>query len=179
MFNPHYCEALVKREPESNSKPMLILAGGCFLTLAAAVVALFTGFFFLLLFSLAFAFGTWYLYTNEQVEYEYIFSGDELVITKIIAERKRKPMISVSLNRATAFGKLSEAEQLQDHVTLVLACRCQDEDTYYMQLTHESYGEVRLLLTPTERCLQYCSDHLPRTLRFRYHAPEAITESAF
>ncbi len=175
MLNPHYCEALVKRESESNSKTMLILVGGCFLTLAAAVIALFTGFLILLLFSLGFAFGTWYLYTNEQVEYEYVFSDDELAITKIIAERKRKPMITVSLNRVTAFGKLSEAEPLQDHVTLVLACRRQDEEAYFMQLTHDSHGEVRLLFTPTERCLQYCSDHLPRTLRFRYQSAEIVS----
>lgn len=172
MFNPNYCEALVKKEQGTgfHNKGLLITVLGVVLTVLVTLVAILFTLYPLLVVSVGLAFATWYLVGNQRVEYEYIFSDDELAVTKIIAETRRKPMITVSLRQATAFGKLSEAPPAAEGITTVLACRAQDEDAYFLDVTHPEYHDVRLILTPTERCLQFCADHLPRTLRFHYHA---------
>lgn len=170
MFNPNYCEALVKKDTGSglHNKGLMIVFLGALLTVLVTLFAVLFGLYPLLLVSVALGFGTWYLSNNQRIEYEYLFGDDELVITKIIAESRRKPMITVSLKQATAFGKLSEAQPAPESVTTVLACRALDGDAYYMDVTHPEYHEVRVIITPTERCLQFCAEHLPRTLRFHY-----------
>lgn len=170
MFNPNYCEALVKKEQGQGlqNKGMMILMIGAVLVVLVTLIAVLLGLYPLLLVSIGLGFGTWYLSNNQRIEYEYIFSDDDFTITKIIAEGKRKPLIEVSMKQVTAFGKLSEAAPCGDQITLVLACRAEDEDAYYMDVTHPEYHEVRIVFTPTERCLQFCSDHLPRILRFHY-----------
>ncbi len=170
MFNPNYCEALVKKEQGQGlqNKGMMILILGAVLVVLVTLIAVLLGLYPLLLVSIGLGFGTWYLSNNQRIEYEYIFSDDDFTITKIIAEGKRKPLIEVSMKQVSAFGKLSEAAPCGEQVTLVLACRAEDEDAYYMDVTHPEYHDVRIVFTPTERCLQFCSDHLPRTLRFHY-----------
>lgn len=170
MFNPNYCEALVKKEQGSglHNKGVLIVTLGTALVVLITLFALLFSLYPLLLVSILLGFGTWYLSVQQRIEYEYIFSDDDFTVTKIIAEGKRKPLIEVSMRQVTAFGKLSEASPCAESVTLVLACRAEDEDAYYMDVTHPEYHEVRILFTPTSRCLQFCSDHLSRTLRFYY-----------
>lgn len=178
MFNPHYCEALIKKEQGSGlqNKGVLIVMLGTVLVVLITLFALLFGLYPLLLVSILIAFGTWYLSMQQRIEYEYIFNDDNFTITKIIAEGKRKPLIEVSMRQATAFGKLSDAAPCAESVTLVLACRAEDEDAYYMDVTHPEYHEVRIVFTPTSRCLQFCSDHLPRTLRFYYQMDHAEYE---
>ncbi len=179
MFNPNYCEALVKKEQGSGlrNKGTLILMLGTVPVVLITLFALLFGLYPLLLVSILIAFGAWYLSTQQRIEYEYIFSDDDFTITKIIAEGKRKPLIEVSMKQVTAFGKLNEASPCGESVTLVLACRAEDEDAYYMDVTHPEYHEVRIVFTPTPRCLQFCSDHLPRVLRFYYKMDPAEYEA--
>ncbi len=179
MFNPNYCEALVKKEQGSGlqNKATLILMLGAVIVVLVTLAAILFSLYPLLLVSIAAAFGTWYLSMNQRIEYEYIFSDDDFTVTKIIAEGKRKPLIEVSMRQVTAFGKLSDAQPCSESVTLVLASRAEDDDAYYMDVTHPEYHEVRIVFTPTPRCLQFCSDHLPRILRFYYKMDPAEYEA--
>ena len=110
------------------------------------------------------------------IEYEYVISGDELQITKILAESKRKPMLTVSILKFSKFGCLTEADPIGSSTTLVLACAQQDENTYYADFDHEDYGQTRLLLSPNPDILLYLAKKLPRNLGFRYEPPAEDAE---
>lgn len=169
MLGSDYRELIVPRL-DNHTKRYAILIGGAVLTLLIVMLALVSGRFLLLILSLAAGFGTWYLYSQERVEYEYIISGDELSVTKIIAESRRKPMLTVSLTKFTAFGPLGEAGETGSSQTLVLACTAQDNTAFYADFDHEQYGQTRLIFTPNDDILLYLAKHLPRTIGFRWES---------
>lgn len=171
MLGSDYRELIVPKL-DNQTKKYGILIGGIILTVLSVILALAGGLFLLLLLSLALGFGTWYLFTQERIEYEYVISGDELVITKILAESKRKPMLTVSIMKFTAFGNLREAGAPSDNQTLVLACTAQDSSAFYADFDHAELGRTRLILTPNDDILLYLAKHLPRSLGFRWEAQE-------
>ena len=80
-------------------------------------------------------------------------------------------MLTVPLDKVTAFCTLQDAEPLSSGQTLVLACTAQDETAYSADFDHPQYGRTRLLWTPNDDILLYLVKVLPRSLRFRYEAP--------
>lgn len=169
MLGSNFFEQLVQKE-NTGAKAKLTILLGSLMAIALVLLSFFVGFIMLFL-AVGAGFLTWYLATSCEIEYEYVMAEEELTITKIIAQRKRKEMISTTLPKFTAFGKLSEAPALPDSTTLVIACAGQDENTYYGEFPHESYGTVRLLMTPDEQFLSYFAKKLPRNLNFRYTPP--------
>ncbi|HBI86089.1 MAG TPA: hypothetical protein DDX71_07400 [Ruminococcus sp.] len=166
MLGSDYRELIVPKL-DNHGKLIGILAGGGILTLASIILAIVSGRFLLLILSLALGAGTFYLSYNNRIEYEYVISGDQLDITKILSQSRRKPLLTVSLDKFTAFGKLTEAPPVSDSQTLVLACSAQDTACYYADFDHPEYGQTRLLLTPNEDILLYLEKHLPRSIGFR------------
>ena len=167
MLGSDYRELIVPKRDNQNKK-IAILAGGAALTIASIIFAMVSGQFLLLIISLLIGFGTWYLWIQNRIEYEYVISGDELTITKILAESKRKPMLTVSILKFTEFGNLCGASPVHADQTLVLACAEQDANAYYADFDHEDYGKTRLLITPNDDILAYLAKKLPRNLGFRW-----------
>ena len=171
MLGSDFFEDLVKKE-NTGAKAAAVTVGGGVVTLLLVAASFVLHLYLLMFGAIAAGVGTWFLNRNCHVEYEYVIAEQTLEITKIIAQSKRKPMISLTLDKAEAFGKLSEAPQLSPSATLVLACAAEDDRAYYMDLTHEMYGNVRLVMTPDDRFLTYFARHLPRTLQFCYTPQE-------
>ena len=174
MLGSDYRELIVPRL-DSKARAAAVLAGGTALTLLIILLALMTSKFLLLL-AIAAGIGTWYLWTTQRVEYEYIISGDQLDITKILSESRRKPMITVSIRDFTAFGRLTEMPAVTDSQTLVLACSAQDETAFCADLDRTEHGMTRIVFTPNDDILYYLSQHMPRSLNFRWDKPEADEE---
>lgn len=175
MLGSDYRELIVPKL-DNNAKKYGILIGGIILTVGAIVLALAAGIIWMLIIGLALGFGTWYLFMQERIEYEYIISGDELSVTKIIAQSKRKPMLTVSINKFTAFGNVRDAGSPADSQTLVLACSAQDTAAFYADFDHDSLGQTRLVMTPNDDFLLYLAKHLPRSLGFRWETQEPAAE---
>ena len=176
MLGSDYRELIVPRAGQEE-KSKFILIGG--IVAVGALVALFfvTNSIITLLLAAAAGFGTWFLRSRSQIEYEYVIFGDEFRVTKIIAQTKRSEMLTCSLKTFTAFGSLAEAPQLSASQTLVLACTAQDHTAYFADFDHEQYGQTRLLFTPDASILDYLSKHMPRTIGFRYTMPEEFRDS--
>ena len=169
MLGSDYRELIVPKL-DNQGKKYGMLIGGAALTIAAVAFSLVSGKFLLLFIAAAFAFGTWYFWINNNIEYEYIISGDELQITKILAQSKRKPLLPISIKQFTAFGKLQDAEPISASATKALACSAQDNTAFYADFDHTDYGQTRLIWTPNDDILLYLAKHLPRTLGFRWEA---------
>ncbi len=172
MLGSDYRELIVPRL-DNKGKAAAILIGGAALTLLLLLLAAFSGTLLLLIAAAAAGFATWYFWTQERIEYEYIISGDQLEVTKIIAQSRRKPMLTVSLKAFTAFGQLTHAEQISAGATTVLACTAQDETAFYADFDHSDYGQTRLIFTPNDDILLYLTKALPRSLGFRWEPQNA------
>ena len=169
MLGSDYRELIVPRNDNLTKKTVLTVTGAL-LTVLSIVFSIVSGIYLLLLLSMVLGFGTWFLRIQNSIEYEYIISGDELSVTKILAQSKRKPMLTVTLNHFTAFGKLAEAPEASGSQTLVLACTAQDDTAFYADFDHAEFGQTRLIWTPNDDILLYLTKHLPRTLHFHWEA---------
>ena len=164
-----YAEYLVKKAPTSQDQGRNALMVIAALVICAGTIFLvrFTGPLILVLTIVA-IYGAYYLFTSQNVEYEYIVTNDELDIDKVIAKRKRSRLISVEIGKFTAFGKEEEAEPISDQATTVLCIGADAElGTYYADLETEEYGQTRILFTPNESVLTCVQEALPRILKYR------------
>lgn len=169
----NFAEQLVKKQLSGSerTKKMLTIVGGILITLilvAGSVLMLGQGFvsFIGLLLAVGSGYGTFFLVQNMEVEYEYTFTNGELDIDKIIAKKKRREMLSVSISKFTDFGKYDgETPEETDDMTVVLATSNIVSEEYYADFPHEEYGSTRLVFCPDEKMLGNIKKSLPRALK--------------
>ncbi len=164
MNNDFYAECLVSRAPTGGdtAKKLLIGLGTAILSAASFWFILFPISLFIIV---GIFYGAYYLMTGVDAEYEYILTNGDLDIDKIIGKRKRKRLVSASIDTFTAFGKLSEAGDFSG--TTVLAAGSSGED-YYADFVHKTEGNVRIIFTPNEKVLDGMELFLPRQLRVEF-----------
>lgn len=169
----NFAEQLVKKHQTGSerTKKFLIMFGGSMLTFvlaAISVVLLGNGLipFIGLLLAAGAGYGTFTLLQNMYVEYEYTFTNGELDIDKIIAKKKRKELVSLSVGKFTAFGKYEEdAPEETEDMTVIFASSNIASEEYYADLRHDQYGNTRLVFCPDEKMLENINKSLPRALK--------------
>lgn len=111
-------------------------------------------------------YGGYYLVTNLDVEYEYIFTNGELDVDKIIAQRKRKRLCSVRIGAAVEFGQVEDGSNTDGAETYVRASADDEDQTdYFIRLNHKSLGDTVLIFTPNEEMLGLIKPYVPRNIR--------------
>ncbi len=169
----NFAEQLVKKELTSSDKTKntLTVVGGIALTVIFAVAS------FMMLGSIIIAFigmilaiacgcGTFLMARNSNVEYEYTFTNGELDIDKIIAQSKRKPMLTIQISKFTDFGKYDEdTSEETDEMTVVMATDNIASKEYYADFPHEEFGMTRLIFCPDEKMRENIANFLPMPLR--------------
>lgn len=114
----------------------------------------------------ALIYGAFWLSQKYDVEYEYIFTNGEIDIDKIIAQRSRKRLVTLNLNKATAFGVADKSYSVPDANTLVLASSGEQDSTeYYVEAEHKSLGQTTLIFTPDDDMLELVKRALPGNIK--------------
>lgn len=167
----NFAEQLVKREPTSSDKlkKVMIYGGGILLTVILVLLSL------LMLGSMWSALGlilaagsgyaTYFLGQSTYIEYEYAFTNGEIDVDKIIAKKKRTPLITADVKKFTAFGKYNENLTETSDMTVVISSDNIASHEYYADFVHGEYGSTRLIFSPDEVMLENIKRFLPRTLR--------------
>ncbi|MDE5764933.1 MAG: hypothetical protein K2I00_08215 [Ruminococcus sp.] len=169
----NFSEQLIRREltKTDRMKKFFTLYGGILLTLILAVAgflmlgqALIS--FILLILAAASGYGTFFLFRNTNVEYEYTFTNGDLDIDKIIAQSKRKEMLTVQVSKFTDFGKYNEQtpEETEDMTVIMVSDNIASHE-YYADFQHEEYGNTRLVFSPDEKMLGNINRCLPLKLK--------------
>ncbi|MBO5571888.1 MAG: hypothetical protein J6M07_09905 [Ruminococcus sp.] len=168
----NFAEQLVKRNETSSDKTRknALLVIGILITVCLAAFALLQlgnplRAFFGLILAAASGYGTFFMYRNSYVEYEYAFTNGELDIDKITAKSKRTSMVSTEVRQFTAFGKYDENMKETEEMTLVMATDNIAAHEYYADFTHEEHGKTRLIFCPDEKMLENIRKFLPARLR--------------
>lgn len=161
----NFKEQIVKKSPDSKDQMKKALV-----IIATAVVAILcfvlVGTLGIVLAGLA-IYGGYYLLTNLFVEYEYILTGDEIDIDKIIAQRSRKRLATLKLSTAVEFGVAGQDLHIGANTTLIKAdANDPAQQNYYIRVNHSSLGDTVLLFTPNEDMVELVKNNLPRNLRF-------------
>ncbi len=131
------------------------------LTLGRGIIS-----FVLFLVAIGAGFGTYFLFRNTKIEYEYTFTNGELDIDKIIAQTKRKEMLTISVGKFIAFGKYTaETPEETSDMTVVFATDNIVEHEYYADFPHEAYGNTRLIFVPNEKMVSNIIKFLHPSIR--------------
>lgn len=108
---------------------------------------------------------TYLLVQGRYVEYEYTFTNGELDIDKIIAQKKRKELLTVEVRNFSDFGKYSFDMEETEDMTVVYATDNIISNEYYADFEHKEYGRTRLIFVPDEKMLDNIKKFLPAKLR--------------
>lgn len=128
--------------------------------------------FFAMVALMGVGYGGWRLLTGFSVEYEYTFTNGEIDIDKIIAQRKRKRMITVVCREVEAIGKYNPAAHKQaEYQTKIFSCADPDdaENTWYLIYRSVNFGKTLVVFTPPEKMLSAIRPFLPRLLQNDLH----------
>lgn len=166
-----FCEQLVKKK--TTAMDWLKRIGIVF----AGLILIYCGFFILPAFgslfstiggllAIAAGYGVWYLITYMNTEYEYILTNGEVDIDKILAQRKRKRLITFKIRDVSEFGLYHpERQSAASYDATVFACSDpKDPNTYYAVIPeHKTLGKCIVIFNPNDSVLENAKQYLRRT----------------
>ena len=145
----------------------LILAALIALTLVFAVPSDSVWSMVVVFVACAAIFGGWYEFTGLSIEYEYAVTNGEIDIDKIIAQRKRKRLITIQAKNIERMGKYSpEVPMPGDIQTKLVVCdSIKSPDVYYLVFRHKDQGRTMVIMNMPERVFVGIKNYLPREIR--------------
>lgn len=131
------------------------LTGIAYLAVIAGFVLLFT------------AYGAWYFITSLKVEYEYSFLSATLRIDKIIAKRRRRPIVKVDVRKFDDFFRYDDKEMTRHQFNKVYRASTKEfsEENYVAAYHDEAKGKCAILFTPNDKLLEEMKPYFNNELR--------------
>ncbi|MBP0955485.1 MAG: hypothetical protein J6M90_07570 [Oscillospiraceae bacterium] len=151
MSNDFYAEYMVTKRPSGGDTVKKVLLALAMLLVSAVLFLIFFPVGILLIFLVFY--GGYYLFTGLYTEYEYIITNGTLDVDKISGKRSRKRLISADIAKFERFGLLSQAPDVPDGATTVLASSNDGAAEYYADYKHKSGGMVRLIFSPNDKII--------------------------
>ena len=169
-----FIEYLVKqaKTPKTAILKFLIFVGAFFLAIVFFIVSasdlLGMLSFFGLFLSVGVIFGAYYLITSMNIEFEYSITNGEMDVDKIIAQRKRRRLISVKWRDVEAFGNYKPAEHVgKNYANSIFACdHPQSDNLWYCVTRVPQKGQVFLVFNASEKMLEAIKKYLPKQILF-------------
>ena len=147
-------------------KEIAIITG----TILLVVILVFVLFLFLNYFSLVIdmllIYGAWWLITGQNVEYEYSVTNGDIDIDQIIAQRKRKRVVSVAGSKIETAGPYNPTEFAGRRFdrTVVAAPAETAPGVWYFTYHRKKSGSSLVLFQPEERVMDAFKASLPKLL---------------
>lgn len=175
-----FIEHLVKKRPTGKDiflKALIILG-----VLVVALLAFTVGLFYigaLSVFLVAGAiYGAWWLLTGMNIEYEYCVTNGDMDVDKIVAQRKRKRLLSLDCRTVEEIGiYIPAAHEHRNYDTRIYACESEkDEGSYYLVFRHNTLHNTLLVFNPSQRVLNGMMPYLPKPLAYQLN--KSLQEAA-
>lgn len=163
-----------KRTGADLAKKILISVGAVLIATFFMILAM-QGMFTMVIFAVLVLGGGVWLMSGFGIEYEYIITNNEMDIDKIIGRRKRKRMITVDFKRAEDFAPYTADNDVKADAT-VHAYTGMEKDAYYLVVTHNDYGRVKVIFNPNERMREAIKQELPNALKLKLRK-EAVSNN--
>jgi hypothetical protein len=105
--------------------------------------------------------------TSQNVEFEYSFLSSVLRIDRIIAKRKRKPIVKVDVKRFDDFFPYSDSEMDKRKFNKIYHAAHQEfsEENYVASFRDEGKGKCAIIFTPNEDLLNEMKLYFGNELR--------------
>ncbi|MDD2956172.1 MAG: hypothetical protein PHD67_07645 [Oscillospiraceae bacterium] len=171
-FSDVFIEHLVKKKntPLEWLLRVLILLGAALLSVILFMFSGYLGVFqtFALMLIAGVIYGAWYIFTSFNVEFEYSITNGEMDVDKIIAQRKRKRLISVKCKDFETFGRYKPEEHAgRNYQTKILAYdSASSDDAWYCTFRTTANGNTLLVFNATDKMLGAMKTTMPKPLVF-------------
>ncbi|MDR3552177.1 MAG: hypothetical protein P4L75_03545 [Clostridia bacterium] len=138
---------------------LLTVAGVVLVFVIFLVMSQLPSFAFLFLLAIFGAcWGWWHLMTSFRVEFEYTLTNGEMDVDKIVAQRKRKRLITVNLREIEIMAPMNGDHQrdFENHslkTKIDASSSPQSPKAYFLIVNHDKQGLTRLIFEPDERIL--------------------------
>lgn len=173
-MNDIFIEQLVKKKRTARDRivfiAVIILVFLIPVTIGAlALKQVITGYFFWIAFFL-FCFGIWFIWftrSHQNIEFEYQVVQDTLVVSKIIAKRKRKEIMKLDARTIDLLEKGDSPEiKKMNFVRVYDAAKksSDDKNTTYAVYQHAALGRCALLFNPNEKVLNGMKPYLKKEI---------------
>lgn len=120
--------------------------------------------FFALLFCI---YGVWFFVTSLKVDYEYSCLGSTMRFDKVIAKRRRKPIVRFDIKSVTDFFQYNDREMAKRKFSKVYRASAKEfsEENYVVVFRHEARGKCAVIFTPNEKILGAMKPYFSAELR--------------
>ena len=111
-------------------------------------------------------YGAYYVITSMNVEFEYSVTNGELDVDQIIAQRKRKRLISVDCRSVEKFGRFKPEEHSgKTYGAKIMACDSpQSGDLWYCVSRMKESGMALVVFNANQKMLEGIKPFLPRPI---------------
>ncbi len=162
-----FIEKIVKKKSDAKSKALtiLIIVGVLILSIVALGIP-FLGMFGIFI-VVGLIYGAWILITSFQVEYEYSLTNGELDIDSIIAQRRRKRILTINCKEFELLAPFNESHKRETETPSlkkkIYACTSLDaEGLYFAIFNTTEFGKTLLVFEPDDRMLASFKSYIPR-----------------
>ncbi len=111
-------------------------------------------------------YGTYYLASAEDLEYEYSLVNNEIDVDKIVNRKKRKRLTTANLRNLDSFGTVKNpdfARYLRDAgVKKLYACRDKNADDVFFLVYSENTVKKMLIFSPSEKIIDIIVKYNPK-----------------
>lgn len=112
-------------------------------------------------------YGTFRYTSGQNVEFEYSVTNGEVDIDKIIAQRKRKRLITIDCKEIEAFGVYDPQKHVNtNYDKRMLVCNLDAEKLFYFVTRYKQLGRVLVVVEPDERILSALKKYVPRQVAY-------------
>lgn len=166
-----FVEQLVKKKKSAGQ--ILAIVGTVLLALVLLAISIlliqFTGAISMLIVVGVF-YGAWYLLTAQNIEYEYCVTNGDIDIDRIVAQRKRKRIVSVSGKKIESAGRYVPEKWVGRPMdrTVIAAPSDREDNLYYFTYHSKKRGHTLVVFQPDERVKNSLYEGLPKLVQLDF-----------
>lgn len=116
-------------------------------------------------------YGAWYLLTAQNIEYEYCVTNGDIDIDRIVAQRKRQRIVSVSGKKVESAGRYVPEKWAgrQMDRTVIAAPSDHEDNLYYFTYHSKKRGHTLVVFQPDDRVKDSFYEGLPKLVQLDFN----------
>lgn len=163
-----FVEQIVSKRKDG--KQVALIVGILLLAvILAAVILAFALYLYILapVLLVGLGYGTWWIITQQNIEFEYSVTNGDIDIDQITARRKRKRIVSVGGAKIESAGRYDAAKWANRKMDrfVMAAPSPNEEELYFFTYHSKKRGHTLVVFQPDERVKQALYKALPRLVQ--------------
>lgn len=116
-------------------------------------------------------YGAWYLLTAQNIEYEYCVTNGDIDIDRIVAQRKRQRIVSVSGKKIESAGHYVPEQWVGRQIdrTVIAAPSDHEDNLYYFTYHSKKRGHTLVVFQPDDRVKDSFYEGLPKLVQLDFN----------